>query len=59
MVDNQYRSMAGPFDRAAPPVAIIDQRYREHGKTYCYSNAGHYQLVKHGLFPRTKRQLLK
>ena len=51
--------MAGPFDRAAPPVAIIDQRYREHGKTYCYSNAGHYQLVKHGLFPRTKCQLSK
>ena len=59
MVDNQYRSMAGPFDRAAPPVAIIDHHYREHGKTYCYSNAGHYQLAKHGLLPRTKCQLSK
>ena len=47
--------MAGPIDRAAPPVAIIDHHYREHGKTHCYSNASHYQLAKHELFPRTKR----
>ena len=51
--------MVGPFDRAAPLVAIIDHHYREHGKIYCYSNASRYQLAKHGLFPRTKCQLLK
>jgi len=59
MVDNQYRPVVGPFNRAAPLVAIIDHLHREHSKTYCYSNVCRYQLAKHGLFPRTKCQLSK
>lgn len=54
LVDKTYRVLAGPFDRTAPLIALIDRLYHQGDRSYGYSNASRYNLAKHKVFARTK-----